>query len=406
MRIVSINPVITGSTGKIMLNIADTIRKNGGEVYTFSECRRNMSVPEGHNVFGNFAENLFHRGFSVLTGISGMGSRIGTKKLLRELDKISPDIIHLHNLHGWYINIPMLFNYIRKNKIKTVWTLHDCWGFTAQCSHFTIEKCDKWKTGCYSCPRYRLYPYTWVDRTRKMYTLKKKWFTGIDCLTIVTPSEWLADLAKQSFLKEYPVKVINNGIDLEIFKPTSSNFREENNLSGKKIVLGVASGWNYRKGLDVFIKICNRLDPDIYQIILVGTNDEVDKRLPNQIMSIHRTHNQIELAKIYTVADVFVNPTREENYPTVNMEAIACGTPTITFNTGGSGEMLEKNTGAIVDVEDLDEMTRQIKRICEEKSFSESECVESAKKFKMQEKFSEYFKLYTEIMCTDGELNQ
>ena len=262
MRVVIINSVTRGSTGKIMLNIADTVRNNGDIAYTFSEYRRNSNIPEMHRYFGSRIENLFHRGFSVITGISGLGSCIGTRKLLREIDKLSPDVLHLHNLHGWYINIPMLFDYIRIRKIKTIWTLHDCWGFTAQCSHFTMEKCDKWKTGCYDCPRYCLYPYTWVDQTRKMWRLKKEWFSGIQDLTIVTPSEWLANLVKQSFLKEYPIKVINNGIDLTVFKPTESNFRDKYGLQGKKIVLGVASGWTYRKGLDVFVELFQKLAID------------------------------------------------------------------------------------------------------------------------------------------------
>ena len=364
MKVVQINSVAYGSTGKIMLNIAETVRRHGGEAYTFSENRKNRHIPETHRVFGCRFENLLHRGFSVITGISGIGSSFGTKKLLKELDRLSPDILHLHNLHGWYINIPMLLRYIRKKKIPTVWTLHDCWGFTAQCSHFTIEKCDKWKTGCHHCPRYRLYPYTWVDQTRHMYKLKKKWLTGIENLTIVTPSEWLANLVKQSFLKDYPIQVINNGIDLSVFKPTPSNFRERYGLQNKKIVLGVASGWTERKGLDVFVELSKRLDPDAYQIVLVGTDDAVDRHLPESIISIHRTQNPQELAEIYTAADVFVNPTREENFPTVNMEALACGTPVVTFDTGGSKEMLNETIAAIVTPEDIDLLVRNIICFC------------------------------------------
>lgn len=398
MKVVQLNAVSRGSTGNIMLNIAETVRRSGGAAYTFSESRPNRTVPANHRVFGNYVENLFHRGISAVTGISGYGSYFGTKQLLRQLDELSPDILHLHNLHGWYINIPMLFDYIRKKKIKTVWTLHDCWAFTAQCSHFTIEKCEKWKTGCFSCPRYRLYPGTWVDRTRRMYKLKKRWFTGLDDLTIVTPSVWLGELVKQSFLKEYPVQVINNGIDLSIFKPTPSDFREKYHLQNKKIILGVASVWTDRKGLDVFIELSKRLDPDTYQIVLVGTDSAVDQQLPNSILSIHRTPNPYKLAEIYTAADVFVNPTREENYPTVNMEAIACGTPVVTFNTGGSTEMIDSTCGTAVTYNDISGMEYAIRKACQRDDFSIEVCVRRAADYNMYETFAQYLELFESIL--------
>ena len=402
MRIVQINSVANGSTGRIMLNIAEMVRENGGDAYTFSENRRTKNIPEAHRVFGCFAENIFHRAFSVITGISGVGSSVGTRKLLREIDNLSPDVLHLHNLHGWYINIPMLFDYIRKKKIKTVWTLHDCWGFTAQCSHFTMEKCYKWKTGCYDCPRHTLYPYTWIDKTRKMYKLKKEWLTGVENMTIVTPSEWLANLVKQSFLQYYPLRVINNGINLSVFKPTPSDFRSKHKLKDKKIVLGVSFGWTYRKGLDVFLELFNQLDPNVYQIVLVGTDKRIDKKLPKGIISIHRTQNQKELAEIYTAADVFVNPTREENYPSVNMEAIACGTPVVTFKTGGSAEMLGIKTGMSVEPDNFDEMISAIKKVCTEKVFALSDFADCSKAFRMEDKFAEYVKLYDMITINNG----
>lgn len=398
MKVVQLNAVSRGSTGNIMLNIAETVRRSGGAAYTFSESRPNRTVPANHRVFGNYVENLFHRGISAVTGISGYGSYFGTKQLLRQLDELSPDILHLHNLHGWYINIPMLFDYIRKKKIKTVWTLHDCWAFTAQCSHFTIEKCEKWKIGCYACPRYRLYPGTWVDRTRRMYKLKKKWFAGLDDLTIVTPSAWLEDLVKQSFLKDYPVRVINNGIDLSIFKPTPSDFREKHQLQNKKIVLGVASVWTDRKGLDVFVELSRRLEPATYQIVLVGTDSAVDKQLPESILSIHRTQNPRELAEIYTAADVFVNPTREENYPTVNMEAIACGTPVVTFQTGGSAEMIDATCGISVTCGNIADMTCAIQQVVPSNHLTSENCFNCAVRYDMGQKFSQYCELYETIL--------
>ncbi len=393
MKIVEINATAKGSTGNIMLNIAKMARSEGNEVYTFSEKKRGAVKSENHFLFGNRFENLIHRACSQLTGISGTGSKIGTRKLLKEIKEISPDIIHLHNLHGWYINIPMLFDFIRENNIKTVWTLHDCWAITAQCSHFTVEKCDKWKTGCYSCPRYKMYPGTYVDKTKKMWKLKKQWFSQIQNLTIVTPSVWLANLVKQSYLKEYQVKVINNGINLEIFKPTQSDFRQKYNLQDKKIILGVASSWGERKGIGVFIKLAKELS-DEYLIVLVGTNEDIDKMLPKKILSIHKTENQVELAQIYTAADVFVNATLEENFPTVNLEALACGTPVVTFNTGGSGESVTKEVGTAVEYNNVSALKEAIISVCENNSFSAENCVLRAKEFCVDNKFKEYLQLY------------
>ena len=397
MKIVEINCVVRGSTGTIMLSIADLVRSCGGEAYTFSETKPG-AAPAGHQFFGTKFENLFHRGVSVFSGISGKGSKRGTSQLLKSIDEIKPNILHLHNLHGWYINLPMLFDYIKKNNIRTVWTLHDCWGFTAQCSHFTVERCEKWKTGCYDCPRYKLYPYTFVDRTDKMWQLKKEWFTGVNHMTIVTPSKWLCDLVKQSFLSEYNVKVINNGINLNIFKPTESDFCEKYSLKDKKIVLGVAAGWNDRKGLDVFIELSKRLDGEKYQIVLVGTDDTVDNKLPKNIISIHRTQDQTELAEIYTASDLFVNPTREDTFPTVNMEAIACGTPVVTFRTGGSPEIIDDTCGSVVNFNDMDAFEKEIRRICEDKPYSKENCLNRARMYNMEDKFKEYFELFAEIL--------
>ena len=213
-------------------------------------------------------------------------------------------------------------------------------------------------------------------------------------MTIVTPSEWLGSLVQLSFLKEYPLKVINHGIDLTVFKPTNNNLRQSHHLEGKYILLGVAFGWGKRKGLDVFIKLAQRLD-DQFQIVLVGTNDEIDKQLPANIISVHKTSNQQELAEIYSAADLFVNPTREENYPTVNMEAIACGTPVLTFKTGGSPEIPDERTGYVVDVDDIDEIEKQIIRICTDNVFSINDCLKRAQSFDKTTKFNEYVRLYS-----------
>ena len=398
LKVVEINTVDIGSTGRIMLQIAQYAQEDDMQVWSFSVAHRTHSKPpKGHQYYLSFPEYCVHYVLGKLTGGNGLFSVGATLRLLHSIRKIDPDIIHLHNLHGFSINLPILFRYLKRSNAHVVWTLHDCWSFTGHCSHFTIAKCDKWKTGCYDCPIYRDYPQSNVDNSKWMWKLKKKWFTGIENMTIVTPSQWLADLVKQSYLKDYPAKVINNGIDLSVFKPTRSNFRAKHHIpSDKPILLGVAFGWGVRKGLDVFIKLAEDLG-DTYQIVLVGTDEQTDAQLPKNIISIHRTQNQQELAEVYSAADVVVNPTREENFPTVNMEALACGTPVITFDTGGSPEIIDETCGIVVPCDDIPALVKAIRHVVEDKPFTAEACRKRAEKFDMQDKFAEYVQLYHDL---------
>ncbi len=399
MKIVSINTVFFGSTGRIMLRINELAERNGHETLAVSGyALGGKNAPENAVVIGGFISKAIHKTLAKLTGLQGCFSYFATKKAISKIKKFEPNVIHLHNLHAWFINLPLLFKYIKKNEIRVVWTLHNCWSFTGHCPHFEYAGCEKWKGGCKGCTQYKEYPSAFVDKAAKMYCLKKKWFTDIKDLTIVTPSEWLADKVRQSFLGEHPIKVINNGIDLGVFGPAESNFREKYNISSdKKILLGVAFGWGVKKGLDVFCELSERLDREKYQIVLVGTDDNTDKLLPSGIISIHRTQNQKELAEIYTAADVFVNPTREDTFPTVNMEALACGTPVVTFNTGGSSEIINETCGAVTSEKNAESMEREIVRICKEQPFSKDACIKRAEAFDMNDRFSEYIELYEEL---------
>ena len=403
MRIVQINGGAKGSTGKIMMGIAEVARAQGHEVMCASpitSTNRDDGKNCGYYRIGAYNSRRVNVALARITGFNGCFAWVETYKLLKKIDEIKPDIIHLHNLHDSYINLPMLFSYIKKHDIPVVWTLHDCWAFTGQCPHFTMVKCNKWKTGCHDCKQYREYPQSLYDNTKRMWKLKKRCFTGVKNLTIITPSEWLARLVKKTYLKEYPVNVINNGIDLNVFKPTENNYRKQWGITkDQKVILGVSFGWGVKKGLDCFIKLASNLDKNVFRIVLVGTDEKVDRILPSNIISIHRTQNQKELAGIYTAADVFVIPTREENYPTVNLEALACGTPVVTFSTGGSPEMLNDKTGIVVDVDDIEAVKKAIEDICKKKKCGNREyIVEYSKQFDMQNKFAEYIKLYSTIL--------
>lgn len=400
VRIVQINGGAKGSTGKIMMGIADVARAQGHEVMCASPITTtNRDAGEDCDYYriGTFNSRRLNVALARITGFNGCFAWFETYKLLKKIDEFKPDIIHLHNLHDSYINFPMLFSYIKKHNVPTVWTLHDCWAFTGQCPHFTIVKCDKWKAGCHNCPQYKEYPASLYDNTKKMWQLKKKWFTGVKNMTIVTPSRWLARLAQESYLKEYSIRVINNGIDLNVFKPTQSNFRERYEIPAEKhVILGVSFAWGYRKGLDCFVEMAEKLGEQ-YQIVLVGTDDEIDKNLPHNIISIHRTQNQKELAEVYSAADVFVMPTREENYPTVNMEAIACGTPVVTFDTGGCAETVDTSTGIIVSVNEIDKLIEAIDVISQEQINPEV-CKKKARNYSQDLKYMEYLELYSHVI--------
>ena len=392
MRIVQINAVPYGSTGRIMFQLADALEHRGDEVLCTAGFTWKKSSREDFFITSNIFEKTAHTYLARLTGRIGGFSVLATRRLLKRLDAFRPDLIHLHNLHGWFINIPMLFNYIREKDIPVVWTLHDCWSFTGHCPHFQGIGCEKWKTGCHDCPLYRLYPDTYFDYSKRMYRTKKKWLSGVNRMTIVTPSRWLAGCVKESFLSDYRVHIIPNGINLSVFSAGAKKADKRSHT-----ILGVAYAWNDKKGLDVFIELRKRLGED-FRIVLVGTDEAVDRQLPEGIVSVHRTQSQKELAELYREADVFVNPTREDNLPTVNMEALACGTPVITFDTGGSPEIPDETCGIVVPKNDIDALELEIRRVCTERPFSRQQCLERAKTFDEGNCIRQYLELYRSMV--------
>lgn len=394
MKVVQINATCgIGSTGKICVGISELMTDGCIENYILYSSRTS-GYPLGI-ACSNDRDIRLQALKSRALGNYGFNSRKSTRKMIAELERLRPDIVHLHNIHGHDCDLESLFSYFREKQIKIIWTFHDCWAFTGYCPHFTMVKCEKWKTQCGNCSQRR--EFSWFfDRSKELFERKKELFTGLD-MTIVTPSQWLAGLVRESFLKEYPVQVIHNGIDLLVFKPTRSDFRQRYGLEGKKLLLGISFDWSERKGLDVFVELARRL-PEEYRIVLVGTNEKPDKLLPDNILSIHRTQNQQELAEIYTDADLFVNPTREENYPTVNMESLACGTPVLTFRTGGSPEMIDKTCGTAVPCDDVDAMEQEILRICSDRPYSREACLKKAEEFDQNERFKEYLKLYERVV--------
>jgi glycosyltransferase involved in cell wall biosynthesis len=403
MKIAQINVTCTaGSTGKICKAIGERLICQGDESYIFHVQSQVDNASCIACASPSYIKLQAVR--SRLLGNYGFNGNAATKRLIEHLKHIQPDVVHLHNLHSHNAHLGLLFRYLKEKRIKVIWTFHDCWAFTGYCPHFTMAGCDKWRDGCENCPQRREYSLLF-DRSRELYQRKKDLFSGMD-MTIVTPSHWLAELTRVSFLRDYPVTVINNGIDLSVFRPRKSDFRERYHIpANKHILLGVAFDWGIRKGLDVFLKLSETLDSAQYQIVLVGTNDTVDRQLPAGVLSIHRTQNQQELAEIYSAADLLLNPTREDTYPTVNMESLACGTPVLTFRTGGSPEMLEESCGAVVPCGDAEAFRDMILHICEQQPFSREACVAKAQDFDQNQKFKEYIELYERIIASRNQGN-
>lgn len=401
MKVVQINATCgVGSTGKIAVGISELLNEQNIENYILYSSRTN-----GYPLGIACSDDRYIRIQALksrILGNYGFNSRKATRKMIDELKRIQPDIVHLHNIHGHDCDLELLFSYFRKKQTKLVWTFHDCWAFTAYCTYFDMAKCSKWKTQCSDCVQCR--DFSWLlDRSKELFEKKRRLFRGLN-LTIVTPSRWLADLVKESFLKDYPVKVIRNGIDLTVFKPSISDFRERYGLNGKKIILGVAFGWGERKGLDVFLELARRM-PEEHRIILVGTDERVDKELPKSIISVHRTQNQRELAEIYTAADVFVNPTREEVLGMTNIEANACGTPVVTFRTGGSPECIDADSGSVVDCGDVEALEKEVIRICTAHPYTEVDCRKRAEHFDETRRYTEYIQLYFHVLELNADQN-
>ena len=391
MKIVQINTTaISGGTGRVCRGISKILDQRGIENYTLFTTGASDSPSQIK--YTTEREIKLQALKSRIFGNYGFNSRAMTKRVIAQLDRIKPDIVHLHNLHGHNVNLEMLFKYFKENpQIKLFWTFHDCWTFTGYCPYYELTSCDKWKSQCKRCPQKKSFSW-FFDKSTKLQVKKRELFESLD-ITITTPSSWLAEVVKQTYFAKNEIKVIHNGVDLEMFKITESDFREKYGLQDKKIALGVAANWGERKGLDVFIELSKRL-PNDYQIVLVGTNNKIDKLLPSNIISVHRTEDKKELAGLYTMADVFVNPTRDEVFGLVNIEALACGTPVITFNTGGSPECIDDTCGIVVDKNDVDTMEEAIKAACEDKMFTKDACVERAKMFDEKRKFNEYINLY------------
>ncbi len=396
MKVLQINSVCgIRSTGRICTDLAEILESHG------HECKiayGREEVPEKFKKYayriGNNRDVLFHAFFSRIFDNSGFMSKKATKKFISWAREYNPDIIHLHNIHGYYINIEMLFKFLAEFNKPVIWTMHDCWAFTGHCSHFDYVNCERWKKGCFCCPQKKEYPTSLLmDRAKKNYFKKKRIFNSIDDLTIVAVSDWLKSILEESFLKKFTIKRIYNGIDLKSFAPTRTDVFKKYGLDEYNIILGIASSWSKKKGLDIFLKLNEKLDKK-YKIVLVGIDDETKKSIPDDILCINKTNDIGELSELYSSAKVFLNPSYEETMGLTTVEALACGTPVIVSNRTALPECIDESCGVVVDCTDIDLLCNAIYSVCNDEKYNEEVCVNRAKLFDKYEKYEEYIDLY------------
>lgn len=389
-----------GSTGRIAEDIGNLLIENGWNSFI---AYGRMANPSKSNLIriGTKWDVYWHVIKTRLFDKHGFGSKRATRVFICQIEKIKPDIIHLHNIHGYYLNIELLFDYLKAKAIPVVWTLHDCWSFTGHCTYFSYIGCEKWKTECNKCPQIHDYPGSlFVDQSKPNFKNKKKIFTSYKNITLVPVSKWLGDLTANSFFNGSSIQVINNGIDLRIFKPESaSDLKTRMDIAQKFVILGVAHIWTERKGLADFLKLSTNLKEDEI-IILIGLTKDIIAKLPFNIIGLEKTESVAELAGLYSIANVFVNPTHEDNFPTTNLEALACGTPVITYKTGGSPEAVDNNTGFVVEQGDVNGLVNAISIVKKlGKSHFRAACRKRAEKlFDKNDRYADYIKLYNELL--------
>ena len=377
-----------GGADVIASEIYDAVT-NAGHTCLFAYARGNIPSEVNSYKIGTMFDVYMHALFARIFDNAGFMSTRATNALITKIKDFKPDVISIQNPLGYVLDIERLLNFIRDSRIPTFWTLHDCWAMTGHC---ITGLCERWHFGCGDCPRKREYPTSWIfDRSDKNYQRKKKMFADIGNLHFITPSQWLANLVKQSYLKNSSVVVIPNGIDLKVFFPTESDLREKYHLQGKVILLAVANVWTEYKGKKYFYKLTEIFD-EKFSFVMIGKNNDDELKNNRRIIHIEHTVDRQELVKWYSVADVFVNPTMGDNFPTVNIEALACGTPVVTFDTGGSAESVG-DCGEIVTAGDAMALAKGVRK-CINRQISAEECKMRAGQYDKRLRFRDYIAYY------------
>lgn len=383
-----------GSTGRISEQVGLLMKEHGWNVCLAHGARRINPSQLDIYQFSTKKDEYLHYAKSLLLDGDGLGSHKATLRLVEYIKEFKPDIIQLHNLHGYFLNYRILFEYINSTNIPVVMTLHDCWSFTGHCVHPVIARCNRWMTECHHCPLKSKYPKTTLglDGSKRNYKLKRKYLSQSPNLHLVAVSEWLARWVRQSMLRNLPLHIIQNGIDLNVFRPYAKP------VDGIFRILGVSNVWHKDKGLSDVKELRKILLQDRYDITLVGLSEKQIKQLPPGIKGIMRTSNQEELARLYSESDILINPTYADTFPTVNLEAMACGTPVVTYKTGGSPESLNEKTGVVVECGDVKAMADAIIRLSSN-PLSSNDCRNRAVQFYNKDQcFDGYVELYEDLI--------
>ena len=398
MRVLELNTFAGGSTGRIALDIARLGTEQGTETILGFGAG---DVPLEAEVYalriGGKAGRKWHGALRKLLDAEGYGSVMAIRKLLDFLQTWQPDVVHLHNIHGCYLNHRVLFHWLRKTGIPVVWTLHDCWAFTGHCAYFDYAGCNRWQTGCHHCPQLASYPACiGPDGSARNYRRRKALFTSLPNLTLVAPCKWLAGLVQQSFMGAVPTRVIYNGVNREVFYPRESDIRTRHNIDTRHMALCVASEWEARKGYALLPALAKALGADC-TLVVIGLTPAQIAVLPKNVLGLARTASPRELAKWYAAADCFINPTLEDNMPLVNLEALACGTPVAVFNTGGCPECITDGCGTVVPKGDVAALAAAAKALCERKPQMHDACLAQAQQFDSAASARAYHALYREV---------
>ena len=399
MKVLQINIFGNLSTGRIAVDLYRTLTEYGHTgILAFARNTTADDVP--YIRIGSKLEVCIDGVLTRITDRAGFFSKSSTRKLISEITQYEPDIVHVHNLHGYYINVELLFDFLKTYGKPVVWTLHDCWPYTGHCCYYSMVKCNKWQTECRECPQSKAYPASlFVDNSRSNYKRKRELFTSLPNLNLVTVSNWLEKEVGKSFLKQIPCRTIYNGIDLNVFRPMEGSFRKKHSLENKILILGVASTWDVRKGLNDFIQLSKMLDED-YRIVVVGVNESEKRRLTSRMIGISRTDSVQELVEIYSAADVFLNASVEETFGLPTVEAMACGTPVIVYNATALPEVVNQECGYIVEPHDLETIVKILKDR-QYKTITKDSCIKQAEKYEKHKQFTHYIELY-ESLCKEA----
>lgn len=403
MKVLMINPVCgIGSTGRICADLAVMLEARGHDVKI---AYGRGIVPERYQKYavkiGGKLDAPLHALKARLADATGFGSKAATKCFIRWVKEFDPDVIHLHNLHGYYVNLDVLFAYLRSCGKPILWSFYDCWSFTGHCAHFDYNQCNKWKNGCHDCANLQEYPQSYLNRSAKNFQKKQRLFTNIPNLQLILPSGWMQRMVEQSYMQAYPTHLLPNGIDLQMFQENNLISKIDLGIGNKCMVLGVSSVWSKTKGIEDIISITKKLPQADYQIVLAGQLPS-SVRLPENVIHIERTHDITQLCSYYSAADVFINPTLQETQGLTTVEALACGTPAIIYNSGGAPECLDDTCGIVVPRGDVDGMIQALEDIrTGKRQFSPEDCKAAAQKYSKDDLYQPFLALYARL--TNGE---